>query len=334
MIMIRKALWILLLAGYVAMVWHGVTGDAGPMGWLNALQQHWTGGYSRKLSFLVFSFGVIALSSPILLPLILSAPAATPAEAPPVKAPEIAAQPISKWKAGLLGWGIPVMLAWVATFGYYGWEGHVRSQDASQPYEPVSLASGAPPASVSGSSRLALQGRFLWDRTVVRSERGMTESTYVPVVDLSWHEGESSRFVAQFDSRELPAWRAADKARRGPILARVEGAAPTAAFDVFAKMGAPLAPSAALIVPVASADGRPAQPQPAFDLEQALLLSTVLTAVWTACALALALGLAKEAWSERRRARRAAQGLADGPRNWVWIGGRFHRKQTSRWPRK
>jgi hypothetical protein len=54
MTMIRKALSILLPVGYVAMVWHGVTGETGPMGWLSALQQHWTGHYSRKLSFLVF----------------------------------------------------------------------------------------------------------------------------------------------------------------------------------------------------------------------------------------------------------------------------------------
>ena len=71
--MIRKALWILLLVGYIAMVWHGATGDTGPMGWLNGLQQQWTGGYSRKLSFLVFCFGTIALSSPILLLLFGSA---------------------------------------------------------------------------------------------------------------------------------------------------------------------------------------------------------------------------------------------------------------------
>jgi len=30
--MFRKALWILLLVGCVAMVWHGVTGDTGASG--------------------------------------------------------------------------------------------------------------------------------------------------------------------------------------------------------------------------------------------------------------------------------------------------------------
>ena len=327
--MIRKALWILLLLGYVAMVWHGVTGDTGPMGWLNALQQQWTGSYSRKLSFLVFCFGTLALSSPILLPLILMAPAKPAAASLPADAqggatqPAPVAKPTSGWKTAVLAWIVPVALAWVATFGYHAWDWHLRQQDATQRYQPVSLADGAAP--VANGSHIALPGRFLWDRTVVRRERGQVESTYVPVVDRAWREGDPVRFIAQFESRELDTWRADDKKRQDAILARVEGAVPTAAFGVFAKAGATLAPSASLIIAIAARDGQPAQQQPAFALDNALMLALVLTAVWTVSVLAIALALAKQAWSERRRARRAAQGIADSPRKWVWIGGGFHR---------
>jgi len=318
--MIRKALWILLLLGYVAMVWHGATGDTGPMGWLNALQQHWTGGYSRKLSFLVFCFGTIALSSPILLPLLLTAPAKAQPEA--VSAP--AAKASSAWKTAALAWSVPVALAWIATFGYYAWDWHVRGQDATQRYRPVSLRDAVAP--VANGSHIALQGRFLWDRTVVRQERGQPGSTYVPVVDSAWREGEPVRFIAQFDGRELSTWRASDKTRRDAILARVDGGVPTAAFDVFAKAGATLAPSATLIVAVAAVDGQPAQKRVAFDLENALVLATVLTVIWSVCVLAIALAYAKQAWRERRQALRAAQGLGGAPRNWAWIGWRYHRK--------
>lgn len=41
--MIRKLLWVMLPLGHVAMVWYGVTGDTGPMGWLNALRNLWDG---------------------------------------------------------------------------------------------------------------------------------------------------------------------------------------------------------------------------------------------------------------------------------------------------
>jgi hypothetical protein len=305
--MVRKALWILLLMGYVAMVWHGVTGDTGPMGWLNALQQHWTGGYSRKLSFLVFCFGTIALSSPILLPLVLTLPAKTSSATAPVEVhrealPVPDAKPASGWKTAALAWSVPVALAWIATFAYHAWDWHVRTQDVTQRYQPVSLGDGA--ARVANGSRIALQGRFLWDRTVVRRERSQAELTYVPVVDSAWREGGPVGFIAQFESRELSAWRNGDKTRRAPILARVDGAMPAAAFEVFAKAGATLTPSAALIVPVAAVDGKPAQEQGAFDLEKALVLSTVLTAVWTATVLAIVLAYAKQAWSERRRKRK------------------------------
>jgi hypothetical protein len=321
--MIRKALWLLLLLGYVAMVWHGATGDTGPMGWLNALQQHWTGGYSRKLSFIVFCFGTIALTSPILLPLILASPPKPPA----TTAQGAPAEPASAWKTAVLTWGVPIALAWAATFGWHAWEWHVRGQDIAQPYEPVDLAASATAAPVSRGSHLALQGRFLWDRTVVRRERGKTETTYVPVVALAWREGEPVRFIAQFESSEMPARRGSDPTRHDAILARVDGSVPTAAFDAFANAGAKLAPSAALVVPVAASDGRPVKKQAAFDLENALLISTVLTVIWTVCMLAIALAHVRQVWSERRRARSAAQYVAESPRShWKWIGIGFHRK--------
>lgn len=328
--MIRTALWILLLVGYVAMVWHGATGDTGPMGWLNALQLQWTGSYSRKLSFLVFCVGTLALSSPILLPLMLTSPAKPPSATSPAEpqreaVPAPATTPTSGWKTVAGTWSVPVALAWAATFGYHAWDWHVRGQDATQRYQPVSLSASASATPVSNGSRIALQGRFLWDRTVVRRERNQPESTYVPLVDGAWREGDPVRFIAQFESRELSAWRANDKNRQDAVLARVDGAAPTAAFGVFAKVGAALAPSAALIVPVAAVDGQPAQMQATFDFDRALTIAAVLTAVWTVCVLAIALALAKQAWSERRRARRAAQGIVDSPRKWVWIGGRFQR---------
>lgn len=293
--MIRKVLWILLLLGYVAMVWHGATGDTGPMGWLNALQQHWTGGYSRKLSFIVFCFVTIALTSPVLLPLILASPPKPPATTaldPPV-------EPASAWKTASFTWGVPIALAWAATFGWHAWDWHVRGQDVAQPYEPVDLAAGAKAAPISSGSHLALQGRFLWDRTVVRRERGKTDTTYVPVVDLAWREGEPVRFVAVVESSELPVWRGKDKLHQDTILARVDGGVPTSAFDVFANAGAKLAPAVSLVVPVADSDGRPAQEQPAFELENALLISTTLTVIWTMCVLAIALAYWKQARAER-----------------------------------
>lgn len=321
--MIRKTLWVLLLLGYVAMVWYGATGDTGPMGWLNALQQRWTGGYSRKLSFIVFCFGTIALSSPLLLPLILASPPRPPGTA----APAIPDEPSSGWKTAALTWSVPIALSWAATFGWHAWDWHVRGQDATRRYEPVNLAAGATAAPVSSGSHLALQGRFLWDRTVVRRERGKTETTYVPVVDRAWREGEPVRFIAQFESSELPAWRGNDKTRQDAILARVDGSVPTAAFDVFANAGAKLARSAALVLPVAASDEQPTQKQAAFDLENALLISTVLTVIWTVCVLAIALAYAKQSWSERRRIRRDAPGGVQSPRsNWKWIGIGFHRK--------
>jgi hypothetical protein len=117
--MIRKLLWVMLLIGYVAMVWYGAIGETGPMGWLNALQQHWTGGYSRKLSFTVFCFGAITLSSPILLPLML-APGCKSSAAEVT--PAAAAKPMSPWQTGALAWCIPVALAWIATFGYHAYD--------------------------------------------------------------------------------------------------------------------------------------------------------------------------------------------------------------------
>ena len=326
--MIRTTLWILLLVGYLVMVWHGVTGNTGPMGWLNALQQQWTGGYSRKLSFLVLCFGTIMLSSPILLPLMLASPAKPPSPTVPVQmqretAPASAGKLARGWKTVALAWGVPVALAWIATFGYYAWEWHLRTQDATQRYQPVGLADGAAP--VANGSHIALPGRFLWDRTVVRRERGQAESTYVPVVDLAWREGDPVRFIAQFESRDVAAWRGGDKKRQDAILARVDGAVPTAAFDVFAKAGATLAPSASLIVAVAALDGQPAQKQPAFAIDKALLFATVLSVVWTVSMLAIMLAFAKQAWSERRRARRVAQGVACSPRKSFWIGGGFQR---------
>lgn len=317
--MFRKALWILLLVAYVAMVWHGVTGDTGPMGWLNALQQQWTGGYSRKLSFLVFCFGTIALSSPILLPLLLTSPPETASESVPASV----AQPASGWRTAALAWSIPVALAWIATFGYHAWDWHLRDHDATQPYLPVSLAGSAAP--VSTGSHIALRGRFLWDRMVVRRERGRPDSTCVPVVDSAWREGEPVRFVAQFTSGELSAWRASDQPRRGAILARVDGAVPTAAFEAFAKAGAVLAPSAALIVAAAATDGQPAQKQANFNLQAALITATVLTVAWTVSLVAILLAFATQAWRTRRRARHAAEGLSDSPRRWRWIGGGFQR---------
>jgi len=252
---IRKTLWVVLLVGCVAMVWYGATGDTGQMGWLNSLQQHWSGGYSPKLSFTVFCFGTIALSSPVLLALILtSAPKQTVAAAPARPA-----EPISAWKTAALAWIVPIALAWIATFGWHAWDWYIRGQDATLRYEPVSLAAGAPAAPVSSGSHLALQGRFLWDRTVVRREGGEAETTYVPVVDRAWPEGEPVRFTAQFESSEVPAWRGNDKTRQDAILARVGDGVSTAAFDVFANAGAKLAPSAALIVAVAAVDGQPAQ---------------------------------------------------------------------------
>jgi hypothetical protein len=222
---------------------------------------------------------------------------------------------------------VPIALAWAATFGWHAWDWHVRGQDVAQSYEPVNLATAATAAPVSKGSHLALQGRFLWDRTVVRRERGKTETTYVPVVDFAWREGEPVRFIAEFESGELPAWRGNDKTRQDAILARVDGGVPTAAFDVFANAGAKLSPSAALVAPVAAGDGQPVEKQAAFDLDNALLISTLLTAIWTVCLLAIALALANQAWSERRRARSAAQGIAESPRShWKWIGIGFHRK--------
>lgn len=87
----------------------------------------------------------------------------------------------------------------------------------------------------------------------------------MPLVDGAWREGDPVRFVARFESRELSAWRASDKNRQDATLARVDGAVPTAAFGVFAKAGATLAPSAALIVTVAAVDGQPAQAQCVFQ---------------------------------------------------------------------
>jgi hypothetical protein len=327
--MIRTTLWILLLVGYLVMVWHGVTGDTGPMGWLNALQQHWTGGYSRKLSFLVLCFGTITLSSPILLPLMLTSPAKPPAQAAPVQShretvPSSAPKPRAGWKTVALAWSIPVALVWIATFSYHAWEWHLRTQDATQRYQPIALVDGAVP--VANGSHVALPGRFLWDRTIVRRERGQPESTYVPVVDRAWREGEPVRFIAKFESRDLAAWRTGDSKRQGAILARVDGAVPTAAFGVFAKAGATLAPSAALIVAVAARDGQPAQKQPAFAIDNAILFASVLTVVWTVSILAITLAFAKQAWSDRRHARRAAQGgIVDGPRRSFWIGGGIQR---------
>lgn len=326
--MIRKTLWILLLVGYIWMVWYGATGDTGPMGWLNALQQQWTGGYSRKLSFLVFCLGTIVLSSPILLPLMLTSPAkpfspAVPAKAQREAVPVPAAKQTAAWKTVALAWIVPIALAWIATFAYHAWDWYLRQQDATHRYLPVSLADGEAP--VANGSRITLPGRFLWDRTVVRRERGQAESSYVPVVGRAWREGDPVRFIAQFESRELAAWRASDKNHQTAILARVDGAVPKAAFGVFAKAGATLAPSAALIVAVAAVDGQPAQKQPAFAIDNALLLAMVLTVVWTVSVLAITLAFAKQAWSERRRARHAAQGSGDSPRKWLWIGGRFQR---------
>lgn len=115
------------------------------------------------------------------------------------------------------------------------------------------------------------------------------------MVDRGWRAGEPVRFVAQFDSRELPDWRAADPTRKDAILARVDGAVPTAAFEVFSKAGARLTPSAALVIPIAAVDGRPAAQLPAFDLEHALFLASVLTVIWTVCLLTISLAVAKVA---------------------------------------
>lgn len=293
--MVRVLLWLAVGVGYVVLVWHGVTGDTGPMGWLNALQQQWSGGYSRKLSFVLLMLGVTVLASPVLLPLLLMGD--PPPKPRPADAAAPAAPPRPGWQVALLAWVVPVALAWAGSLAWHAWDWWQQARDASAAFEPVSLASEAP---LAAGQRVTLQGRLLWDRSVVRRDRGHSppESTFVPVVDAGWRPGDPVRLVLQFDGADaLAARRAAPAALR----VRVQGAVPSAAAGVFAQGGAPLAPQAALGVQAA-----PPAVTPPFPVQGTVIVGGVLSAIWTLVVVAIGGALAREAWGRRRAARTGA----------------------------
>jgi hypothetical protein len=66
--MIRGIRFSLLFMGVLAaFVWYGVTGETGPMGWLDHWQQAASGSSSRGLSFLLLCLAVGLLAAPVVV---------------------------------------------------------------------------------------------------------------------------------------------------------------------------------------------------------------------------------------------------------------------------
>ena len=256
--MIKGTLLVAGFAAWLAFVTYGVVAETGPIGWLNYAQQSVFGAYSRKFSFLVLLSGAF-----VLLGLgwwIVDAVAERFGTARRLPAPatllEVTDPPTTT--RGLI-WScvVVVPLIWAGGYGVYAWAQNEDRADRTARYEPVDLAETA--AAPQDKTHLALRGRLLWERTVVRQKnQGSTpEETFVPVVGPRWKEGDEVTFIARMGPSERSIIERGERRMAGVVLVRTDGAVPVPAAQEFRKMGAPNSDSATLLRVVLSQAGQP-----------------------------------------------------------------------------
>ena len=299
--MARRIGWFIVVVGYVALVWYGVTGESGPMGWLNALQQRWFDSYSQKASFAVVTVAALLIASPLLFWLML---ADAKAKLGPEDAKDLAkiaaamrdtAPPTASGSRSsnvlvfLVAWlGITAAI-WIGCGAYSMWEAHVQSADATARYVPFHLAKGA--VAPRGEDHLAVDGKLLWERVVAKRKPSSTkpEEELVPIVGRDWRIGDVVDMVARIEDQRDPVDRNAPGSD-SPLLVRVAGAVPTAALTVFDKMQAPISDRAVMVVVVPSPSASAAAAT-GIDVPNLMLRGIVSTLVWTLSLLAIGLAM-------------------------------------------
>ena len=232
------------------LVYYALTGETGPIGWLNALQARFGGGYSRKLSLLLL---MVIGAFPVSLLWILFWPTQVPPPDP--SAPR--AKPMSSPLLAVISFVVIEAIIWSAAIGYGLWQARAQNVDAQANYAPLTLKTGASDRVAEGD-HLAVSGRLLGDHVVTRTEGNSTEKlALVPVVEPGWTNGDAVHWLLSVENEREAQVLDALRSNHGVLLVRVEGAVPTAALDVFRRMKAPIADDARTLAFVASARGRP-----------------------------------------------------------------------------
>jgi len=319
--------WIIIIGlfgGLIALCWYGVTGETGPIGWLNSWQNGHTGSYSRGLSFGILCVALTVIGALALgLRALLAPPASQPSGGGPAAftAPadaKIAAMSAAmtdrtrwRWRMYLKAWLVGLALVWAAVLGWHGWDYQRRAADARSDYTPLRLERNSAPPTPGASSHWALQGRLLWDRSAVQTTKSRTretETVFVPVAPADWQPGDAVQFVLRLSRSEVwdlqhraPAQQPQSQSQPPTLKVRVEGAVPTPSHAVFQKNEAPLAATAVLVELVDRSGGPVSDPDPRFDWGNARLVGAAISATWTAGVWLGALGVLWQVWRNNRR---------------------------------
>ncbi len=249
--LVRQSVMIAIaLVFYIWLVYYALTGDTGPIGWLNALQARFGGGYSRKLSLLAL---MVVGALPVSVVWIVFWPTDVPPPDPSVPR----AKPMPSWLVGVFTVIVVESTIWGAAIGNGVWQAHEQNVDAAATYAPLVLSSGAPTRSTEGD-HLAVRGHLLVDHVVTRTEGNSSEKmALVPLVEPGWKEGDQVHLLLSVEYAKAVAVREAMRSNGGVLLVKVEGAVPSAALDVFSRLKAPISDDARALAFVPSADGRP-----------------------------------------------------------------------------
>jgi len=317
--------WIMILVlagGLIALCWYGVTGDTGPMGWLNSWQNTNTGSYSRGLSFglLCLAGGLIGALALGLRALVTRRSGVGGGAAPtsftaPADA-KIAAMAVAmndrtqwRWRMYLKAWLVGLALVWAVVLGWQGWDFHRRSADFGSDYTPLRLERTATAAPGNGGSHWAVQGRLLWNRSATQTTKGRyseTQTVYVPLVANDWQPGDAIQFVVRLPKEQVWALQQRTQKLDEPWLVRVDGSIPTPSRAVFERLEAPPADAAVMVEVVHSSDGRVSDTRPVFDWANTGLIGSAISATWTAGVWLGAFAVLMKVWQLRRRQRQQA----------------------------
>ncbi len=290
---------LLLLGGLLAFSTYAVIGETGPVGWLNGLQAARSGSYSRTVSWFVMFVVLLVVGGLLLAAWILvrdrflgGPPAPRPGQAPHALLGDLPPLPkvsMGFWPASFLALFALLVVAWGGVFAWHVLDWRQRDVDASSVYVAQRLARDVSAARPADGSHLALQGRLLWDRALVRrSTTGASsapDEVFVPVVGADWRAGDAVRFVAQMGQADV--WRLQHPAdgAEAPLRVRVDGAVPGATRPVFAKGESPLSDVAVLVHVMEAEAGKPADARAGFDWDSVLQIgggaSAFIALLWT-----------------------------------------------------
>jgi len=312
--------WIIIVGffgGLSALCWYGATGETGPMGWLNSWQNGNTGSYSRAISFAVLCFACVVIAAPVLgvwAAVARKSGARSGASRASFTAPadaKVAAMAVAmndrtqwRWRMYLAIWLVGLALVWAVVLGWHGWDFHRRAADAGSDYTPLRLDRTTTVAHLDDGSHWALQGRLLWDRSVMHTtkDRGIeTQTAFVPVAGADWRPGDAVQFVVRVPKSQVWALQHRADGADAPLLVRVDGAIPTPSRAVFQRVEAPPVDAAVLVEVINSSAGKVSEGHPIFDWENAKLIGLAVSATWSAGLWLGALAVLVKVWQQRRR---------------------------------